>query len=261
MKKSLLAIGLAVATVTAASAQIAQDKASNYVTFNDTSNGGTGFLPWSITTSGTGSAGTFLGDSSLGAGNINTDGESFGLFANPTGTAVNANRAFATSLVTGNILTFQLALNFDNGNKGFDLFAGTQGQVFNFNVSLGGSVGSSNATLVPGIGAGYDYGGNDAVIDITLTLTSPTSLSYDISRISSQGNQGSLFNGTVTGLTEGVSGFGLYVDGTDAGGLPQNNLYANNFTVVPEPGTVALLALGATALAFRIRRRRHSIHF
>ncbi|MFZ4683187.1 MAG: hypothetical protein ACOYMS_11835, partial [Terrimicrobiaceae bacterium] len=237
MKQFLYSI-LALALIASAQAQLASDNAGNYGgAWSNGNNPGSGFLPWSITNNNNGAtifAGSFVGSSTAGAGNINTSGVSLGLYANPTAAFVNASRAFGVSLSSGSIFTFQLALNFDNGNKGFDLFAGSQGQIFNFNVGTGASVSSSSATLNPGAGAGYNYGGNDAVIGVTLSVLSATQVSYDISRTSSQGFQGTLFSGTVSGLTENISGFAFYVAGTGAG-IDQNNLYINNLSVVPEP--------------------------
>jgi hypothetical protein len=154
--------------------------------------------------------------------------------------------------VDGQTFSFKLALNQDNGNKGFNLFAGSQGDVFNFNVGSGASVSSANATLNPGSGVGYNYGGNDAVIDVAISMLSPTSIGYQISRTSSSGLQGNLFTGTVTGLTNSIGGFSFYVSGTD-NGAAQNILYINNLQVVPEPSASLLVALGGIACAFRRR--------
>ena len=124
-----------------------------------------------------------------------------------------------------------------------------------FNVGSGGGVSSANgATLTPGAGAGDDYGGSDAVIGVTLSMTSATAFSYNIGRTSSLGFQGTLFSGTVSGLTDGVSGFGLYVAGTGDGSAA-NNLYANNLQVVPEPSTLLLITLGSLLTIGRLRAR------
>ena len=256
MKNIFFFSALAISLSVAAHGQIATDNASNYGgTWATNDNHGTGFLNWAITNNDDPPnlifAGSFVGSSTLGAGNINTSGVSLGLYANPGAASINANRAFAVSLASGNIFTFQLALTNDNGNKGFDIFGGTQNTVFNFNVGGGASVSSPNATLNPGSGAGYNYGGSDAVINVTLSMTSSTQFFYNISRTSSLGNQGTLFSGTVSGLTDVVSGFGFYVAGTDAGGAAQNNLYINSLSVVPEPSTFALLGLGLGAFALR----------
>jgi len=215
-------------------------------------------IAWAIVGNGNATlfTGSFVGSSTVGAGNINTGGVSLGLYANPATAAINANRAFATSLTSSDVFTFQLALNFDNGNKGFDFFAGGDGTVFNFNVGGGAGV-SSSKTLTPITSVTYDYGGSNAVFNITLAMTSASSFSYVISRTSSQGLQGTLFSGNVSGLIQGPTGFGFYVSGTDVGGASQNNLYVNSLSVVPEPSSFALLGLGIAALALR-RKTKNS---
>ncbi len=233
---------------------IAADNAANYLTWEDNNNQGFGFQPWAISSNDGGGnfAGTFLGDSTAGAGDINTGGQSFGLYANPGGANIDADRGFETALTVGDVFSFDLALNFDNGNKGFVLFAGTQEEVFNFNVGEGGGVSSNNETLNPG-GAGYDYGGNDAVLSFSFGVLSAEAVEYSISRSSGQGNQGVLFSGTVSGLTDPVTGFRFYNSATDEG--DPNNLYFNNLSVIPEPGTALLLVGGLGMLAW-LRRRR-----
>jgi len=259
MKHILLIVSFFLTGALSGRAQIASDIASNYGgSWTNNSTAGTGFLPWNISNNNNGGplfAGTFIGNSTDGAGNINTSGVSFGLFANPATAFVDASRAFSLALTTGDVFTFQLALNFDNGNKGFNIFAGSQGQVFNFNVGGGGSVSASgNATLSPGSGLGYNYGGN-ATINVNLSVTSSTQFAYNISRISETGFQGTLFSGNVTGLTQALSGFAFYVSST-GNGAAQNNLYVNNLSVVPEPSTCALMAMGAlTVFVLRNKRR------
>lgn len=255
MKKSLLVCGLMLVLSTVSHAFIASDMASNYASWSDASNGGTGFHAWSITGNNGGGnfAGAFLGDSTVAAGNINSGGVSFGLYANPVAAYVDATRAFTTALSVLDVFSFQMALNYDNGNKGFDFFAGADGTVLNFNVGSGAGV-SSSQTLTPTTSVAYDYGGNDAVFDVVIAMITANSFSYTISRTSSQGAQGTLFAGTVSGLTEGPTGFGFYVAGTDAGGAAQNNLYVNNLSVVPEPATGFLVGIGLAGLTLARRR-------
>ena len=260
--QKLTLLSLLAATPIIASGQIiAFDSAANYAStaWTDGSNGGTGFLPWAISSNNdniTSFAGGFRGDSTDGAGDINSDGFSFALYANPGTAFINADRGFSSNLQTGQTFSASIALNFNNGNKGFVLFGGSQGEVFNFNVGFESGVASSSATLTPGAGVGYDYGGNDAVIDLSITMTSATTFDYSIERASEQGPQGVLFSGTVSDLTDAITGFRFYNSGTDSG-IDQNNLYFNNLTVVPEPGTYAAL-LGLVGLAIVFLRRRRS---
>lgn len=260
LKSTATTTALSLLVVGGLTAQTASDNASNYTSWTDGSNQGTGFAGWSLNSNNNGStlfAGHFLGDSASGAGDINTGGQSFGMYANPSGAFSTAIRSFSSALTLNDQFTFQMAVNFDNGNKGFNLRTAGD-SIFNFNVGGGGSVSSPNATLAAGPGAGYDYGGNDAVIDVTLQMLSASSLSYDISRTSSQGFQGTLFSGNVTGISGSVDNFEFYVSDTDAGGAPQNNLYFNDLevSVVPEPSSYALLAGLLGLMGVMVRRRR-----
>jgi hypothetical protein len=253
---SLLSIGaLGVSSLVG---QTASDNAGNYTTWTDGSNQGFGYLDWSFNenSSGTLFAGHFLGDSTAGAGDINTGGQSFGMFANPSGAFSTAIRSFASPLSVNDQFGFQMGVNFDNGNKGFNLRTAGD-SIFNFNLGGGASVSSASATLVPDTSVAYNYGGNDAVLDILLVVKSASEIDYQISRASEQGVQGTLFSGSVTGIAASIDNFEFYISDTDAGGSPQNNLYFNNLevSVVPEPSAFALL-LGSAALLCVTRRRR-----
>lgn len=242
-------------------ALIASDSADNYgSSWANGSTGGTGFGAWSIANNDGGGnfAGSFIGDSTPATGDINTGGVSFGLYANPGPAFVDADRAFSSAMSVGDTFSLDLGVNYDNGNKGFNLYSGgiAGTQLFNFNVGGGATVSQgAGLTLNPGPGAVYDYGGR-AALSLSLTYTDASTLTYSVRRSSSQGNQGILFSGTVTGVFAAPAAFRLYNAGTDTGGAPENNLYANNLSVVPEPATYGLLALSALAMAGYVARRR-----
>lgn len=240
----------------------ASDSASD-IAYNggwtDGTNGGTGFGVWDLTDNNnnppTAEAGYFTGDSTAGAGDINTSGISFGVYANPAGAFATARRSFSSPLVLGDQFTFQIALNFDNGNKGFTLRTAADQQIFNFNVGTGAQINTAftnNATL-----AQYDYGGNDAVIEVSLFYF-VGGLQYTVSRTSESGFQGALFTGTITGGFDAPSQFTFYNSGTDNSDA-QNNLYFNTLGVsnVPEPSAYALL-LGAGVLTLSWLRKRRA---
>ncbi len=98
--------------------------------------------------SGTTSAGGFIGDSTTLApgnsgGNINTSGASFGLFGH-SGATGEGTRFFDAPLLNGQSFTFQLAVNFRNGNKGIDVRDANSNTIFNLNI--GGDIYSVNNT-------------------------------------------------------------------------------------------------------------------
>ena len=233
---------------------VASDFASSYSSWTNGSNQSTNLGAWDLTNNNNDPdgdpnrfAGYFLGDSTAGAGDINTAGQSFGVYAHPGGTFADASLDLNSQLTSGRTLTFDMAVNFDNGAKGFSLIeSGSGNEILNWNLG-GGAATNSNFTKNETT-AQYDYGGGDAVLNVSMTLDSASSLSYLINRTSSLGFQGTLFEGTISGITSLPSSLKFYVSGTDNGDAA-NNIYFNSIEVspVPEPGSLSLAFL-ATAI-------------
>ncbi|MDX2080434.1 MAG: PEP-CTERM sorting domain-containing protein [Terrimicrobiaceae bacterium] len=236
---------------TLAHAQVGTDVASNYVSWTSGSNGGSGFNPWGfLVTTGT----LDLADSTAGAGNINTGGVSFRMAGGGSNSA-EAARSFAggVSLGTLAVFTFDLSVNFRNGNKGFDLRNGGD-TVFNFNV--GGDNYFFGGVDLGNQGWGYV---SDGVYSFEFEITSATTMRAAVTRTSvGTPSQDRFYEIASYNLTAPIDNFKFYINGTDAAPVPQNSLYFNNLTVVPEPTTVTLLSLGLvlTAVGFRRRVRR-----
>jgi hypothetical protein len=260
MKKNMSRVYIAVASLTLLVVPVAQaqiitntDTAANYggvgePNWTNGANGGSGFGAWNLFTTGT--AGNFLGSSSSqGFGNIDTSGQSFGMYGNPSGdNYFNAERSFSSSLNTGDTFSINLALAFRNGNKGISLYSGgfaPANEVWNFNV------GGDNYTA-GGSNLGWAYS-QTSIFNLLATQTGANTYSISLTR------GGDLYTTNISGLG-GLSGFKMYVGSTDAGN-DLNNLFANSLqtTIVPEPTTHAMLALGALALAgYTWRRRQRS---
>jgi len=258
MKKILLSslAAAAVAVGSNAYALIASDNAgpANYPggTWSDGSNGGSGFGAWSLPgSSGTGGFnGNFIGTASglPNYSSLYTGGVAFSIYAGGDGAFQDALRPFSTGMSVGDIFTHSIAFSFDNGNKGFDLYSGTDGtgQVFNFNINDTGYswTGGGTAPMTTFVGVRE----NGVVIDFSFTLT-PTGFNY---AIGSAQDAGLTQSGSVAAA--GIGSVKYYISG--AGGGDPGNLFLNSPTVVPEPSTYALLTLGALALGGYAARRR-----
>ena len=258
MDRIFLILLLSATVVSKAVALFSNDLASDYgSSWNTGDNNGSGFNAWDLENrnndGATVFAGGFIGDSTSGAADINTGtNQSFGLFANPVGAYITAVRGFSSNLSVNDQFNVKLALNFDNGNKGFNLRNGVT-NVFGFNVSNGANINSqftNNATV-----AQYDYGG-DALLNATVQITSTNSLSYEISRTSNVGTQGVLYSGSITDINLSIDNVEFYISGTDDGS-PQNNLYFNSLQVteVPEPAHISFILLSSVIVLTLLRRR------
>jgi hypothetical protein len=256
MKKMLLIQSLAAVVLVMGSANalalIANDNSGNYGSgWTNGANGGTGFLAWSLSSSGgtDGFGGNFIGDPTA-AGITGFGTQAFGQFANPSGSGAfaNADRAFSSAMSVGDTFTFQWAVNFDSGsgNKGFNLFSGGVAGTQLLNVNQGGFPG--NITL-GGSNTGIAYGTGP----MTWTFTLQTTTSLLVTSSARDGSSTPFFSTNLT-VAGAPDAFRFYSSNMDSGDNRQH--YFNNFSVVPEPSTYALLALGAFGLAGYAARRR-----
>ena len=212
-------------------------------------NAGFGFGAWSISTSGGGSKGAFIGNPTAGGiGGMST--ESFGLFANGGDSpSITGSRSVSSALAVGQTFSFQWGLNFDSGaggNKGFNFRAGTN-QFINLNMGSSANVTLNGANVLTA------YGTNSFYVGIT-RLDSST---YTVFSTSARNNASG--GGFSTNISSALAAdnFQIYASSLQSGDAAQP--YFNNFSVtaVPEPSTYALLALSGIAFGgYMIRRRR-----
>ena len=247
---SLLALSAASHGAVTVGSDLASDTAYNSGWTNGT-DGGTiaTFGAWALANGGVNS-GHFIGNSAFvgspGA-DINSAGESFGMFGH-SGQTSEAFRDFnGNSLGVGQTFSLNLAVNFRNGQKGFDLRNSADAVIFNFNVgNLGGVDDYAVQFAASGNGSiGNTYSANSAFM-LAFTQTSGAGGSWTITR---SGGVADLDSGTYLGVAEN---FKIYNSNT-SGGAAENNLFANSFTVVPEPTSAALGLIGSILL---LRRRK-----
>lgn len=204
------------------------------------------FGAWTLTNTGA-DAGRFIGDSttlSTPGADINTSGESFGMFGH-SGQTSEAFRDFGgNSLGVGQTFSLNLAVNFRNGIKGFDLRDSSDAVIFNFNVAGDDYVVQFAASGNGSIGNAYSA---NTQFQLSFTQTSGSGGTWSIIR---SGGISDLDSGTYSGVAEN---FKFYISGTTNGSNAADNLYFNSLTIVPEPSAALLGGLGVFAL---LRRRR-----
>lgn len=193
-----------------------------------------------------GSAGRFIGSSTAGAGDINTGGQSFGLFANPnispTPYAAAVRKFAKPALTTGDVFSFKLTVNNRSpGNRGFDLRNAAGTGVFNFDVRSGGYYvnGDNGASLNASHNANtvftFTFTQRERRVDYTIQRTGGITASTSGS-----------FNAD-SGTIEDVR---FYISGASTGDA--SNLYFNQFSLTTEPRGDAPLTIGERRVPGRV---------
>jgi hypothetical protein len=192
------------------------DNASNYSSWTNGSNQGTGFGAWAFTTGA--NSGSFLGNpSNNGMGTTGIGTNAFGLFATGAG-YMNALRPFAAAMEVGDKFTFYWAINWDanGGGKGFDLRSGGT-TVFNVN-----NFNSSTITTTNG-NAFTTYGTSPMLV--TLIRTSSTQYSF---RMTAR-DGGSDYTTTINSSSS-IDRINFYI-GNQNNGDGNRNMYFNHLTI------------------------------
>jgi hypothetical protein len=260
---STIVPGIASPSIRAAA--VAFDEASNPIYASDWihgQNGGVGFSPWIISPNpDSGVAGAFTASSQPngnGAGNIDTGGRSWGLFANvPAGVTADAVRFFTPGGVTadGSLgVGEQFILRMDNGfisaggAVGFGL-RNTMGEDrfefffvggdTNYRLNIASDVFTLHGITYAGLTLKFTLTGLDTFsLDVNYALGTPSS---------------ETFTGTLQGTPgTGIDRFRLFNFGAGTGGT---NVYFNSVQVVPEPSSALLLAAAAFAACHRRPRK------
>ena len=189
------------------------------------SNGGNGFTSWFLSSD---NGGVFIGAATNQAPNhsaLDTDNVSFGLYASNFS---EASRGLVTPLGVGDVFSFSLGMLWDDGNRGFDLFAGDGPAVFNLNISTNGYAwtGGGSAPATPWQDAESNAVREAGlVLDATITATASGFDYY----ISSAQDTNLVISGSIDSAA--VSGFKFYVNSTPGGG--GNDFFFNKLSVIP----------------------------
>jgi len=273
LKTSAIALAMGLSTVGAFAAGTASDTAANYSGNWSTTppNLGSGFGSWTFTDNNVGSgsgpyAGTYLDLASYG----NSDGAlsggyAWGTYAN--GGSGNGYLDMSRSFLAGPSGSASLY------NQTFSMVIGAAG-VGNAGSSVGLSIG--NAFNVSYVGGGSDnmvlsvdggaanpvpvaFANLNAGLEVSLAVSGPlNSLTEGYSLTLSPAAGGSAYyvgTGTFDSLDYNTSSFTL-ADVNTSGDQFANNPTISPETAVPEPSTLALIAMnGAAAVAF-LRRRK-----
>jgi|OM-RGC.v1.010507090 PEP-CTERM putative exosortase interaction domain len=189
---------------------------------------------------------TTLGPNATG---IDSGGVAFKIHEDsPTGLA-GASRFFDPSgLNVGETVSFQMAVNFTDGFKGFDLLDNASNNLLNLNVG-GGAYNINNETTLIGAFASYQ---DNTYFTVDITQDSLSGGSFSILR---EGSVTESVTGTFTGLARSLK----FYNGQSTG--PENALFVNNLSIVPEPGSFALLsALSVLSSVLFLRRRRSGLN-
>ena len=222
-------------------------------------NGGNGFGAWTINL-GVNSAAFIATSTGNGGGDTNLDGDidvggtAWGLSAN-SGDTADAIRDFSVALQLGNMVHIEM----DNG---FISGGGTVG----FGLQNAGSGLNRLEVFFVGGGTNYivqDNGGSqntgipfsDEGFDVDFTLTGVDSYSITITPLD-LAFSASTINGTLSG-TPGEDVDRVRVFNANAGAGAGNDVFYNNLQVIPEPFTMALMAMASFVL-FGAYRRYHA---
>ncbi len=225
---------------------LAEDDASNYSTWTNGSNEGTGFQPW-VLSAPAGNGGHFLGSSTPNedwTNGINSGGQAFGMWNSGTDDATVAQRRVSSSLGNGQELSFQVSFRFDGGTRGFNIQDSEDATIFFFDITGGGYSWTGGGTAPV---TGWDsQRQNGEVLTVKLVQVGDD-LNYEITGLHSSSPNAT---GTVNGILDQVTIF----NNANAGGDNQN-FYFNNFQItqlaIPDAVSLTSPANNAVDIEFQ----------
>ncbi len=206
----------------------AYDHAGNYTpgTFSNRSNGGTGYLPWTLIADAGASA--ILDSSTNGSGDIDSaNGYSFRFLGGAGETYVDAFRPFAHPLEPGDVFHATLAFNWNGGARGVCLLTADGTELFNINFR-GGDILSFKWENDSGIDFPPIYSPT-AVLQVAVTQLADSQLHVALTH-----SAGFETNYTSAGLTAPAAEVKFY-NGGHAGDNVNYALYVNDLIIQRTP--------------------------
>ena len=268
MRNALLIAAATAAACSAAAgaASVASDVASNTPYddgWDDGDNGGFGFVEWDVSPDvNINQSGVFIGDattngnSATGGGplgeppdDINTSGESFGLYAN-SGQVAEAVRPFNGPLVTGDLFEVNIDTGFvdSGGTVGLALQNAAGANLVEFFL-IGGD---SNYTVNDADGpmtTSVPFTQEGLSLDFTLTDAD----SYELNIFSFDGDTDTVTGDLIGNADQAVTRLRLF--NANAGAGDDHNFFANSLAITPVPEPVTVLG-GVSLLSLVVLRRR-----
>jgi subtilisin family serine protease len=216
------------------------DTGANYGgTWNNGSNGGTGFGPWNLLFDPSGgTAGALIADPAT-SGISGMSNQSFTLYGHQGFAYAQADRSLNSPLEVGQSFSLQWGINWDGnrgvlGNKGFNLYAGGV-EVVNVN-----NAGNATITL-NGADVGFGYGTQ------AMTWTFER-ISFDQLKVTANDRDGTgQFSTILTLGNSAINSFRLYASHMDTG--DNRRSFYDNFIVSAAPATVAAYPASIQGLA------------
>lgn len=215
--------------------EVGTDDSSNYDSWVDESNGGTGFGNWIFGGNATGRAGLASSQDNGGSSSIDVEGNSFYLSdSDNSNSYIDIFRYMIHDLQPGQSFTIEMDVNWRGGYKGINIRgADDNTSVFKFEV---GNQGSGDDYVVQNVTSGGGSIGNsysdNTQFTITLSQTSASGGSWTITRTGGVADSDS---GTYTGTVSSIQLY-TFLSGSDS----QQAIYYNSMSITNTDNDIQL---------------------